>query len=100
MRDLQGERTSLFYDLANVFTKAMLNTFSRWRIVGIERVPLRGPLLVVSNHQNGADPPMLVAIIPRVVHFMAKQEIFDGPLYPLARWYGSFPVKRGKPDRR
>jgi 1-acyl-sn-glycerol-3-phosphate acyltransferase len=31
---------------------------------------------------------------------MAKEELFHGPIGILARWYGSFPVRRGTADRQ
>jgi 1-acyl-sn-glycerol-3-phosphate acyltransferase len=99
MRDPQGEPMPLFYHFAVWCSRALLNLFSRWQVVGLERVPLHGPLLVVCNHQNNTDPPILIAIMPRVVHCMAKQEIFDSPIGMLARQYGAFSVRRGQADR-
>jgi 1-acyl-sn-glycerol-3-phosphate acyltransferase len=100
MRDPQGERTTLFYQFAIWFTRAALTLLSRWRVVGLENVPLRGPLLVVCNHQNNADPNILIAVMPRYIHMMAKQELFRGVLGPMSRWYGAFPVRRGEADRQ
>jgi 1-acyl-sn-glycerol-3-phosphate acyltransferase len=100
MRDPQGERMPWFYHFAIWCSRLLLNSLSRWRVTGLKQVPLRGPLLVVSNHQNNADPPIVVTIMPRAVHCMAKQEMFDSPIGILARWYGAFPVRRGKPDRQ
>jgi 1-acyl-sn-glycerol-3-phosphate acyltransferase len=93
------ERTHRFVPFARWLTRLLLFLFSRWRLIGVERVPVEGPLLVVANHQNNADPPILVAMIPRVVHGMAKEELFQGWVGVLSRWYGAFPVRRGTPDR-
>jgi 1-acyl-sn-glycerol-3-phosphate acyltransferase len=93
------ERTHWFVSFAKWLTRLLLFLFSRWRLIGVERVPLDGPLLVVANHQNNADPPILVATVPRVVHGMAKEELFRGWVGVLSRWYGAFPVRRGTPDR-
>jgi 1-acyl-sn-glycerol-3-phosphate acyltransferase len=100
VRDPQGESTTWFYQFAIYATTLLLNVFSRWSVKGLEHVPPRGPLLVVANHQSSIDPPTVVGIMPRTVHTMAKQEIFDGPLATLARRYGSFPVRRGTADRQ
>jgi 1-acyl-sn-glycerol-3-phosphate acyltransferase len=100
MRDPQGERMSWFYHFSVWCSRLLLNSLSRWRVSGLERVPLRGPLLVVSNHQNNADPPIIVSTIPRAVHCMAKQEIFDSAIETFARLYGAFAVRRGEPDRQ
>jgi 1-acyl-sn-glycerol-3-phosphate acyltransferase len=70
-------------------------------ITGKENVPLVGPLIVVSNHLNNADPPMVaLAIRPRYPMFMAKQEMINWPLLgPALRAFGAFPVRRGEADR-
>jgi 1-acyl-sn-glycerol-3-phosphate acyltransferase len=100
MRDPQGEPVSWFYHFSVGCTTLLLNVFSRWRVIGRERVPLRGPLLVVCNHQNNADPAILVAVMPRVIHQLAKQELFWGPIGWMGRGIGAFPIRRGQSDRQ
>jgi len=72
----------------------------RWKIKGIENFPLKGPVIVVSNHVSLADPIAIGAALPRPVSFMAKEELFKHSLFCnfLARLH-AFPVKRGQPDR-
>jgi 1-acyl-sn-glycerol-3-phosphate acyltransferase len=73
----------------------------RLRICGEERVPVEGPLLVVSNHLSNADPPLLQLASPRPIFFMAKSELFRiAPVAWVMRRFGAFPVERGAPDRR
>ena len=70
------------------------------RLIGEERIPAAGPLLVVSNHLSNADPIILEAAFPRPLFFMGKAELFDIPPF---RWllhrFGGFPVARGTADR-
>ncbi len=67
---------------------------------GVERVPADGPLLVCSNHLSNFDPLLLGAVFPRVMHAMAKAELFE---HRLLRIYlercNCFPVHRHRPDR-
>ena len=100
MRDPQAEQVPGFYHFAVWTTTLLLNLFSRWRVIGRERVPRRGPLLVVSNHLNNADPIILMALVPRVIHTMAKEELFRPPVGWMARGLSSFPVRRGQSDRQ
>lgn len=70
------------------------------KLEGVERVPRKGPLLIVSNHLHNADPLILSIASPRPLHFMAKEELLQIPvLGRLIRLGGSFPVRRGKSDR-
>jgi 1-acyl-sn-glycerol-3-phosphate acyltransferase len=72
----------------------------RGRIYGAEKVPMKGPLVVVCNHASDFDAPMLSNCVRRPVAYMSKEELFTVPvLSTLVRWYGAYPVKRGKADR-
>jgi len=71
----------------------------RYEVAGRERVPESGGVIVVSNHLNNADPPMIQRALPRYVVFMAKKEMLDAPLVGLLfRAWGAFPVRRGEAD--
>lgn len=93
--------TRLFYWACTYLLRAVLTLLTRWEVVGRERFPKEGPVLLVANHLKAADPPILGAAAPRRVTFMAKQELFDAPVIGvLARWYGAFPVRRFDADLR
>src|SRR5512134_2918769 len=71
----------------------------RYEVVGREHVPASGGVIVVSNHLNAADPPMIQRALPRYVVFMAKKEMVDAPIIgALFKAWGAFPVRRGEPD--
>lgn len=73
----------------------------RFEVVGRENIPLEGPLILVSNHVNNADPPMVaLAARPRYPTYMAKLEMIRWPVIgPAFRIFGAFPVRRGQADR-
>lgn len=80
---------------------AVLRSLFRMEVTGREHEPPEGAFLAVSNHWSAFDPPVLGAALRRKVHFMAKQELFEIPL--LRSWMrciGTFPVRRGEPDRQ
>jgi 1-acyl-sn-glycerol-3-phosphate acyltransferase len=91
-------RHRAFYWLMTRLMRLVVWTFGRYEVAGNERVPTDGPLIVVSNHLNNADPPLLGAAIPRRIHFMAKQELFDSRFGWAMRWFGAFPVRRFEAD--
>ena len=81
--------------------RLLLRLLVRWKVRGRENIPTKGPLIVVSNHLNLTDPPVLSASIPRRIVFMAKEEVFSHPIQgPLVRGFKAFPVRREGLDRQ
>lgn len=69
-------------------------------VVGIENIPLEGPVLIAPIHRSNVDFAFTLFISPRKVFFMAKDSIFRVPLLgPLVTHLGAFPIKRGSADR-
>jgi 1-acyl-sn-glycerol-3-phosphate acyltransferase len=80
--------------------RPVFHLYFRGKIHGLQNVPQRGKLLVVSNHASDFDPPFVASGIGRPVAFMAKEELFRVPVLKQAiRAYGAYPVKRGSADR-
>ncbi|MEE8472888.1 MAG: lysophospholipid acyltransferase family protein, partial [Dehalococcoidia bacterium] len=89
-----------FYYFITALAKTLFTLLTRWHVQGRERVPQQGSLIVVANHLNNADPAVLGASIPRLIVFMAKEELFDSWLKSLLiRGYCAFPVRKGRVDR-
>ena len=76
-----------------------VRTFYRLTVSG-ERVPARGPALIVANHPNSLmDPALVAAVAGRPVRFMAKSPLFTDPMVGwLVRGSGSIPVYRRSDD--
>ena len=89
-----------FYYVARVLVRMLFSLLTRWQIKGRENVPRQGPVLVVANHLNLTDPPLLGVSLGREVIFMAKEELFRSRFsaYFIGS-FGSFPVHRGRLDR-
>ena len=88
----------LYYGFRSLFIIIFRGIF-RTRIVGRDRVPRTGGLLIVSNHISFADPPLLGAVMPRPVEFMTMAEMFRKPwLAKLLHTIGCFPVDRSRAD--
>ena len=68
---------------------------------GVENIPTEGAVIVAPNHKSNFDPPLIGICSPRIIHYMAKEELFEKPiLAPILRFFGTFPVKRGSIDRK
>jgi 1-acyl-sn-glycerol-3-phosphate acyltransferase len=58
-------------------------------------------VLVLANHLSDCDPVVTQWASPRPLYFMGKAELFEMPFVgTFMRWWGSFSVKRGEPDRK
>ena len=89
-----------FYYVARFIVKMILHLFTRWQVKGRENVPSQGALLIVSNHLNLADPPLVSVSLNRKAIFMAKEELFRSRFSSyFVSSFGAFPVHRGQIDR-
>lgn len=73
--------------------------FNRLEIIGMEKIPLTGPLIIVANHVSNADPPAILShVIPyRPTGVLAKKELFSIPvLGRLLKSWGAIPLERAK----
>lgn len=91
----------MFYSVASFLMRVLMTILTKLEVSGLERVPLKGPLIIVANHLHFADPPLLGAVIPRKIIFMAKSELFRIPVIGLiVLAYEAFGVRRGMADAR
>lgn len=90
-----------FYYVGRLLVRIALSLFTRWQVKGKENIPSQGPLLVVANHLNLADPPLVSVSLNRKAMFMAKEELFRSKFsnYFISS-FGAFPVHRGQLDRK
>jgi len=83
------------YFVAKNTVKALFKVWLRTKVVGKPNVPMRGGLLVVSNHASYLDPPLIGVSMPRRVWFMARSTLFRNKAFgALIAGLGSFPVER------
>jgi 1-acyl-sn-glycerol-3-phosphate acyltransferase len=89
----------VLYGLGYFFFRTIFTVVWRLKILGRENVPRSGGLLFAANHTSWADPPMVGCSLPRPIYFMAKQELFDAPLFGwVFRQVNAFPIKRVERD--
>jgi 1-acyl-sn-glycerol-3-phosphate acyltransferase len=90
-----------FYYIARFAVRAVMFLSTVWKINGKENIPAEGPLLIVANHLNLADPPIVSVSIARQTRFMAKEELFKAKFtgYFIGS-FGAFPVRRNQADMK
>lgn len=66
-----------------------------WGVYNPERVPLKGPVILASNHASILDPPLIGSGIHRDINYLARESLFEKPLigWVLRKW-NSVPVDR------
>jgi 1-acyl-sn-glycerol-3-phosphate acyltransferase len=86
--------------LVTKIIKGMLDSSCRIDDREVEKIPFKGPALIIFNHTNFLEVPLLYThLIPRPVSGLAKAESWNIPLYGfLARQWNGVPIKRGTAD--
>jgi 1-acyl-sn-glycerol-3-phosphate acyltransferase len=68
---------------------------------GLENLPREGGRLLISNHASNLDPMLVGSPLPRICRFLAKEELFEVPLFKYwMRAVGALPIHRGGVDRK
>ncbi|GAA3405255.1 lysophospholipid acyltransferase family protein [Paenibacillus hodogayensis] len=84
------------YRFGRLVCRIFFKTFFRVEVSGREHIPDKGAVILCSNHISTLDPPLVGTPLNRMVHFMAKAELFKIPVFgPMISNLGAFPVKRG-----
>jgi 1-acyl-sn-glycerol-3-phosphate acyltransferase len=89
----------MLYAIVKPCVFALLRVLFRLEAHGVEHVPREGPVLLVSNHSSVLDPPLIGAVTPRPMTFLAKAELFRIPFFgALIRRLNARPVRREGAD--
>ena len=72
--------------------------FFRTRAIDSDKVPADGPVIVAPNHFSFLDHFFVAVYLRRKVQFMAKSQLFKGPIEFVYYNGGVFPVRRGHRD--
>jgi len=86
------------YEVVRVLTSLYAYTFFRARAISTEKVPGAGAVILAPNHFSFMDHFLMGCYIRRKVRFMAKSQLFHGPMQFVYRHGGVFPVRRGARD--
>jgi len=87
------------YRLLQITVRWTCLIFLQSRCFGAWRVPRRGGLVIVANHQSYLDPPVIGCHIPRVLWYMARDSLFrHRALAGAIRFFRAIPVRREEAD--
>ena len=90
-----------YYNACRSLARVLLGALTGCSVRGLDLLPRKGGLVVAANHISFWDPPLMGSVIPREIHFLAKEELFQTPvLGPLIRSVNAIPIRRGAADLR
>src|SRR5713101_5601025 len=83
------------YRIGWSLSRALFRVYFRWRVDGVENVPLRGPVNLDSNHTSYLDPFLVGAGVNRLVNYLARENLFRFPIIGgILRSWQAVPVDR------
>jgi len=86
------------YNLIRVWATLFLRLYFRRTIVyGKEKVPVKGPLIVASNHPSAfMEASTIATVIGRPIHFLVRGDVFHPKFQWLFNWTNQIPIYRQK----
>jgi len=90
----------LLYNIVTVAIREFFTLTCRIDNCELSHVPLKGPFIIISNHINFLEVPVLFSqLYPRHIIGVAKQESWEKlPLRTLFNIWRVIPIKRGEVD--
>ena len=83
------------YFLGWSFYRCLFATYFRWSVYNSERVPVKGPVILASNHATFLDPPLIGSGVKRDINYMARKSLFRYPgIGATLRAVNAVPVDR------
>ena len=92
-------KDTLFYKMIRPLTSLVVRIVLRPTVVGLENIPKEGRILLAGNHSKKFDSIMLVGVVKRQIHFLAKEELFHGATKWFMKGMGCVPVNRKIHDK-
>ncbi|HHY23617.1 MAG TPA: 1-acyl-sn-glycerol-3-phosphate acyltransferase [Clostridiaceae bacterium] len=86
-------------EFTKLLCRIIFKLIYRVELIDIENVPSKGGAILCANHPGTLDMFFIGYKLKRLIHYMAKGELFKNPIMSfIMHKLGCFPVKRGKPD--
>lgn len=91
-----GEENKYLYKVCKIIYSFLLKILFRPKVYGIDNIPKEGKLIFAGNHKHAVDPIMVMSSTDRIVHYMAKEELFKGIHGILFKKIGLIKIHRNK----
>ena len=91
----------MFYYFFRFLISLLASLFLRRQVLSKGNMPQHTGCIVVANHLNLLDSPILGVSLGRRVYFMAKEDLFHSRIIGwMAKQFGAFSVAKGRLNRR
>ena len=87
---------NIWYKVCKIIYTVLLKMLFRPKVYGTENIPKEGSLIFAGNHKHAVDPVVVMSSTDRLVHYMAKEELFRGLHGKLFEKIGLIKIHRGK----
>jgi len=88
------------YAQVRCFFGSIVRAMYRLEVVGANRLPVTGPVVIAPNHDSVLDGIVLGAVISRELRFLAKAELWRSRLLAwMLDGLGAIGIKRGNSDQ-
>jgi len=96
-RRYRWPRRRLIRGFLRTLAAGVFAALTNLNVEGAENFPQAGPLLVVANHFNFADPALMIRVAPWPLEMIGGHVMPNAPeqIWWIARTYGFLPVHRG-----
>lgn len=84
------------YKFLKVICSALLKLLYMPKVYGVKNIPEDGAIIFAGNHKHAFDPVVVMTNTNRIVHYMAKEELFKGLHGIILKKLGIIKVHRGK----
>ena len=82
------------YKFIRFLFKIHFSIFVPYKVIGLENIPSEGKIILAGNHKDNYDNPLLMRIVKRKIHFIAKKELIESKLGFIYKRLGIIPVDR------
>jgi len=82
----------IYHFVLKIYTKIKFNP----KIYGINNIPSKGKLIIISNHKSNYDFLAMGLIAKRPIHFVVKSSLYRGILSLILKSIEAIPVDRSK----
>lgn len=84
--------------LCRSLNQVLISGCFRMEVEGRENIPKSGATLWAPAHPSMFDPPLVAALNPKQMRYLANIYVFDGFRGKMMTWGGAFPLNRENPD--